>query len=94
MTEATLLVESQLVTSAFRRIARDKLSGVTITGRSGMIEAAMGRHLMRSRVAVLLVLVSLLGACIGGRNNTEPSPRSHPRIENVWLVGGLGDNIA
>jgi len=54
----------------------------------------MGRHLMRSRVAVLLVLVSLLGACIGGRNNTEPSPRSHPRIENVWLVGGLGDNIA
>jgi hypothetical protein len=82
------------VTSTFCRIARDKLSGVTISGRSRMIEAAMGKHLMRSRVAVLLVLVSLLGACIGGRNNTEPLPRSHTRIENVWLVGGLGDNIA
>jgi hypothetical protein len=58
-----------------------------------MIEARMGRHLMRSRVAVL-VLVSLLGACTGGRNNADPSPASHPRIENVWLVGGLGDNIA
>ncbi len=54
----------------------------------------MGTHLMCSRVAVLLVLVSLLSACTGGRNRTEPSPRSHLRIENVWLVGGLGDNIA
>jgi hypothetical protein len=56
-----------------------------------MIESAMRRRLMRSCAAVLLA--STLSACTGGRNNTEPSPASHPPIENVWLVGGLGDNI-